>query len=221
MPIKLPFVLKVSTALERHVSWNYLDFCGYFFSDLMGPQARFIQTPVQSGSGSLCFYYLWLWTGFAKDFKNFSDAGEQLRLFSGNWCGHISAENKSDISSVSPWGPRSSATFLMALIWWLRYPQKVKQSRADFPPYLWGWENSKRKKSWAEMFYYFSVNSRISARQSSFIYNLGNSLQLSKGLSLVHASLSLVPALLSLTQDKVSLEVSPFKRNRLSRRQIR
>lgn len=33
MPMKLPFVLKVPTALERHASWNYLDFCGYFFSD--------------------------------------------------------------------------------------------------------------------------------------------------------------------------------------------
>lgn len=157
MPIKLPFVLKVSTALERHVSWNYLDFCGDLFSDLMGPQARFIQTPVQSGSGSLCVYYLWLWTGFAKDFKNFSDAGEQLRLFSGNWCGHISAENKSDISSVSPWGPQSSVTFLMALIWWLLYPQKVKQSRADFPPYHWGWQNSKWKSPEQKCFIISSV----------------------------------------------------------------
>lgn len=90
----------------------------------MGPQARFIQTPVQSGSGSLCLYYLWLWTGLAKDFKSFLDAGEQLRLFSGNWCGHIRAENKSGISSISPWGPWCIATLLMALIRWLRYPQK-------------------------------------------------------------------------------------------------
>lgn len=62
------------------------------------------------------------------------------------------------------------------------------------------------------MFYYFiNVNSLIRARQGSFTYNLGNSLQLSKGLSLVHASLTLALLLLSLTQDRVSLKVSPSK----------
>lgn len=33
MPTKLPFLLEVFTALERHTSWNYLGFCGHFSSD--------------------------------------------------------------------------------------------------------------------------------------------------------------------------------------------
>lgn len=128
MPIKLPFVLKVSTALERHGSWNYLDFCGYFFSDGSSGQIH----PDTNTVGIRQLVHLWLWTGLAKDFKSCLDAGEQLRLFSGNWCGHISAENKSGISSVSPRGPRGSVTLLMALIRRPRFPQKWSKVELTF-----------------------------------------------------------------------------------------
>lgn len=52
MPIELPFVLKVSTVQEKHVSGNYLLFMD--ISSLMGPQARSIQMLRLSGAIAVC-----------------------------------------------------------------------------------------------------------------------------------------------------------------------
>jgi len=91
----------------------------------------------------------------------------------------------------------------------------------------------RKKKNWAEMFYYFinvnslisarqGSNSLISARQGSFIYKVHLFITWETAYNFLKASvllvhLSLVPLLLSLTQDRVTLKVSlhvkpPFSR---------
>lgn len=106
----------------------------------IGPQMRLIQTPIQSGPGSLCSYCLWLWTGLAKDFTSLLDAGEELRLLSGTWCAHTSVENKSwglwHHQSVSPGttGQRYLADGPYAMA-------EAKQRSADLPLYIRGRKN--------------------------------------------------------------------------------
>lgn len=133
MPIKFPFVLKLSTALERHVSWNYLDFCGYFFSDwALRPNSSRHQS---SQDEAVCAFTIWGCGLSQKDFQSFLAAAEWLRLFSGSCCGHISAQNKSE-GALAPRlflpEPLGSVTLLMALTQWLCLPQKPGRAGLTF-----------------------------------------------------------------------------------------
>lgn len=133
MPIKFPFVLKLSTALERHVSWNYLDFCGYFFSDwVLRPDSSRHQ---YSQDQAVCAFTIW-GCGLSQDFQSLLAAGEWLRLFSGNCCGHIRAQNKSE-GALAPRlflpEPLGCVTLLMALTQWLFLPQKPGRAGLTFP----------------------------------------------------------------------------------------
>lgn len=132
MPIKFPFVLKLSSALERHVSWNYLDFCGYFFSDWAPrPDSSRHQ---YSQDHAVCAFTI---CGLSqKGFKSFLAAGEWLRLFSGNWCGHMSAQNKSE-GALAPRAflpeapgqcPLADGPYTVAVL-----PSEPRQSRTDVP----------------------------------------------------------------------------------------
>lgn len=147
IPINFPFVLKLSTALERHVSWNYLDFCGYFFSDwVLRPDSFKHQ---YSQDQAVCAFTICGCGLSQKDFKSFLAAGERLRLFSGNWCGHISAQNKSEGAlaprAFLPEAPGqchlADGPYTKAVL-----PPEAKQSRADFPPYISGWQKNPKEK---------------------------------------------------------------------------
>lgn len=165
MPIKFPFVLKLSTALERHVSWNYLDFCGYFFSDwALRPDSSRHQ---YSQDQAVCAFTI-RGCGLSQDFQSFLAAGEWLRLFSGNCCGHIRAQNSQrvlwhqDCFSLSPWA--------VPPCWWpLHNGCACLRSQAEQ-----GWlsplHQRMTKKSQGKTFHYsISFSSLLSARQGSFI----------------------------------------------------
>lgn len=135
MPITFPFVLKLSTALERHVSWNYLDFCGYFFSDwALRPDSSRHQC---SQDQAVCAFVAICGCGLSQqDFKSFLLLENGWGYFQATgvatWVHRASQRVLWHQGHLSP-RPLGSVTLLMALTQWLCFPQQPGRAGMTFP----------------------------------------------------------------------------------------